>query len=777
MKMLPQSRTLTRSWSLRLRILVYLGCLLAGVGLVGYEVTDYLVERNVAAFEEREAQAHMDRAVLGVTQSISGMDVVVYDNATWNDTFAHLQHFNAEYLSTNYTAAALRNLKVEQVIFLTPQAHLHSAVELVGESVQTLSADSPLVQAAQRAVMDVPLPAPMRGRHLLRWVNGHALAIAYAAVRRSDAGPQIAGWMVLVRDLDQSTAALEQVIGNELVFSPDKHTQVNQRVQTLPDSVGESEIHLKITAEPALTDQSTQVGYLLLLNSTLMSLIAILLVGLLLDGLVLRRLSLFAALARADKSDKSDKSNEDENAPVTKWPVLGTDELDVLAVSLNAMVMERSLTENQLKSEARTDLLTGLGNRRHLLESMERVFAQVRRGQTMDLSVFLLDLDGFKHINDSLGHEAGDAMLVWIGHQIAHAIRDSDLAVRLGGDEFAVFSFMPQGKQDVDVFAERILRVVSRPHTYHGQVLVSSASLGVVVADPTQPAEVALRNADIAMYAAKNLGKNRYTVFTDAMHSDVQERMQLEQHLRQAIKDRAFDVWFQPIVDIRSGKTAMVEALARLKIHGKFCPPDRFIALAEDAGLIGAIGQELAEKAVEALSRLHKVLPGLIVNINLSAHQLMDPGLPDFLNATLQKNAVSVEHVHLELTETAVARDSEQLLAMLVQLANAGYHLHLDDFGTGQSSLNRVQDLPFSSLKLDKSFVDLLLKDVDTIPRLMISLAQELDMQVIAEGVESLEQVGMLKEMGYFLIQGYVFAKPMPEDVLLQWLQEQKSRG
>lgn len=771
--MRPQSRTLTRSWSLRLRILVYLGCLLAGVGLVGYAVTSYLVERNVVAFEEREAQAHVDRAVLGVTQSISAMDVVVYDNATWNDTFAHLQDFSADYLSTNYTAAALRNLKVEQVIFLTPQVQLHSGVELVGDSVQVLHADALLVQAVQRAVMDVPLPAPMRGRHLLRWVNGHAVAMAFAAVRRSDAGPQTAGWMVLVRDLDRSTAALEQVIGNELVFAPDQHTQANQRVQTLPDSMGDSGVYLKITVEPALKEQSTRVGYLLLLNSTLMSLIAILLVGSLLDGLVLRRLSLFAALARADKSNPGG----DEDVSVTKWPVLGTDELDVLAVSLNAMVMERSLTENQLKSEARTDLLTGLGNRRHLLESMERIFAQVRRGQAMDLTVFLLDLDGFKHINDSLGHEAGDAMLVWIGHQIAHAVRDSDLAVRLGGDEFAVFSFMPQGKQDVEVFAERILRAVSRPHTYHGQVLVSSASMGVVVADPNQPAEVALRNADIAMYAAKNLGKNRYTVFTDAMHSDVQERMQLEQHLRQAIKVRAFDVWFQPIVDIRSGKTAMVEALARLKIHGKYCPPNRFIPLAEDAGLIGAIGQELAEKAVEALARLHKVLPDLIVNINLSAHQLMDPALPDFLHATLQKNAVSVEHVHLELTETAVARDSEQLLAMLVQLANAGYHLHLDDFGTGQSSLNRVQALPFSSLKLDKSFVDLLLKDVDTIPRLMMTLAQELDMQVIAEGVESPEQVGMLKAMGYFLIQGYVFAKPMPEDVLLQWLQEQKNRG
>lgn len=773
MKMRPQSRTLTRSWSLRLRILVYLGCLLAGVGLVGYTITNYLVDRNVAAFEEREAQTRMDRAVLGVTQSISGMDVVVYDNATWNDTFAHLQDFNAEYLSTNYTAAALRNLKVEQVIFLTPQAQLHSGVELVGDAVQVLHANAVLVQAVQRAVMDVPLPAPMRGQHLLRWVNGRAVAMAFAAVRRSDAGPQTAGWMVLVRDLDRSAQELEQVIGNELVFAPDRHTQANQRVQPLPDSLGESGISLKITVEPALKDQSTRVGYLLLLNSTAMSLIAILLVGLLLDGLVLRRLSLFAALARTDKSNPVG----DENVPLTRWPVLGTDELDVLAVSLNAMVMERSLTENQLKSEARTDVLTGLGNRRHLLESMERIFAQARRGQAMDLTVFLLDLDGFKHINDSLGHEAGDAMLVWIGHQIAHAIRDSDLAVRLGGDEFAVFSFMPQGRQDVEVFAERILRVVSRPHTYHGQILVSSASLGVVVADPSQPAEVALRNADIAMYAAKNLGKNRYTVFTDAMHSDVQERMQLEQHLRQAIKERAFDVWFQPIVDIRSGKTAMVEALARLKIHGKYCPPNRFIPLAEDAGLIAAIGQELAEKAVEALSRLHKVQPGLIVNINLSAHQLMDPALPDFLHATLQKNAVSVEHVHLELTETAVARDGERLFAMLVQLKDAGYHLHLDDFGTGQSSLNRVQELPFGSLKLDKSFVDLLLKDVDTIPRLMISLAQELDMQVIAEGVESLEQVGMLKEMGYFLIQGYVFAKPMPEDVLLQWLQEQKNRG
>ncbi len=758
------ARACVRGWSLRSRILVTLCLLLAAVGTIGHLVTSSLLARSAAVFEARDAAARFDRMLLGVTQSVGAMVTVVSDNAVWDDTFAHLQRFDAKYISTNFTPAAMHNLDVDQVVFIAASGKFHSALDVSMDDVRPLGADSRLVQEVQRSLAALPDAAKQGKGYMLRWVGSAPVAMAFSAVRRSDAGPQVAGWMVMVRDLTQAAGSLEKAVGIKPVFAIDDVALQYERAMRLPDSVGDSTVYLKAALAPVLQAQSALGNTLSIVNNVALVVIAIVLSVSLLEVLVLRRLTLFANLARGSRAQEGGKPVE--------WPVAGSDELDELAMSLNAMVQERRIGELKLRQEARTDALTGLGNRRNLLESMEQVFAMLRRGQEMDITLLLLDLDGFKHINDSLGHEVGDAMLVWVSRQIELTIRDTDLPVRLGGDEFAIFSFMPKGQQDAEVFATRVLAAVCQPFAYKGQDLTVSASMGVVTPQATESVELAIRNADIAMYAAKDLGKNRYQVFTDTMHAHVMGRMELEQSLRRAIEEQSFEIWFQPIVDAASGKAVMVEALARLRINGKFCPPDRFIALAEEAGLIGAIGQQLAQKAFSGLARLHRHHPGLVLNLNLSAHQLMDPSLLAFLTSTLKHCGVAVQYVHLELTETAVAQDDKVLHQRLEQLADAGFHLHLDDFGTGQSSLHRVQQLPFGSLKLDKSFVDLLLKGVETIPRIMLSLAKDLNMRVIAEGVETREQVVMLQGMGYSLMQGYVFAKPMPEDQLLLWLQD-----
>ena len=397
----------------------------------------------------------------------------------------------------------------------------------------------------------------------------------------------------------------------------------------------------------------------------------------------------------------------------------------------------------------------------------------------MRTTLYLLELDNFKLVNDCLGHGAGDRILQQTADRIRSVIRQGDCLARLGGDEFAILSISDCDEMGMQIFAERLLEAIRQPLFIDGIRITLSASMGIADSNAGMSQDQLLRNADIAMYEAKNSGKAGLAFFSAQMHEHVRERMSIEQELREALANGQIEVWYQPIVDSGSGYPLMLEALARWPRQSGLFPPDKFIPVAEESGLIDELGLYIARNAISALPRLQVVQPGLELNINLSVKQMLQDDLTTRLCTLVDNAHVPRQQVHFELTESAFTDHQQRLEQQLFNLTSEGFDLHMDDFGTGYSSLQRLQSLPMSALKLDKSFTRQLGQGDERIARVILSLGEQLQMQVIAEGVETETERRRLQDLGCPLMQGFLFAKPMPEQELIAWLtlQQPKARA
>jgi len=609
--------------------------------------------------------------------------------------------------------------------------------------------------------------------------------LVFSPVRRAERLSPQQGWLLMAQVLDEaSLRELSQSTGANFRFLPATAAAATSTARTsgppqagtaqvshaLRDALGDSNLLLQVDLPPALERQRQTGLMVLLLNSFVLVLLAVAAAVLLLDRLILRRLAEFARLARRQRTQ----------APslVQCWPVQGQDELDQLALALNGMVGSLDQAREELERDVRTDALTGLGNRRHLYEQIDQLLGQQARHRELTLALLLIDLDDFKLLNDSLGHELGNHLLVHIGRTLKNLVRASDVVTRLGGDEFALIYVAEKGELGVLSFVRRVQQALAQPVSHQGMDVTVTGSIGIAYLVP-KPGQALnkddlLRNAELAMYAAKRAGKGRYSLFNDALLGDVQQRMLLEQQLRECLRQDQLEVWFQPIIDVRSGEVAMFEALARWPLDGDYCSPTRFIPVAEETGLINELGAAVARKVIAALPALLAVDARHVVNLNLSPRQLMSRHLVDQMCALVDGAGLSRDSIHFELTESALASNADFAKQQLDALAAAGFHLHLDDFGTGYSSLHRLQSLPFSTLKLDRSFVLMLGQGDARIARSIISLAEQLGMQVIAEGIETVDQQERLQALGCHLIQGYLHAQPMPLSALLAWLAQRQ---
>jgi diguanylate cyclase (GGDEF)-like protein/PAS domain S-box-containing protein len=433
--------------------------------------------------------------------------------------------------------------------------------------------------------------------------------------------------------------------------------------------------------------------------------------------------------------------------------------------------------EAEMRHRAYHDSLTGLPNRALLLERLDGAIAGSPR-----VAVLLLDLDGFKRINDSLGHAVGDRLLERVGARLTRAVRRApsgestgrppDTVARLGGDEFAIL-LTDTDEAGARVVAERVLAECAHAFRVDGRVLSISASIGLVTTTWTANAQDALRDADVAMYAAKEQGGGRYTVFDPAMHAAVVERLALEAELRAAIDEGGLAVHYQPIVDPTTGTIAKVEALVRWPHPTQgMLPPDTFIPLAEETGLIVPLGAWVLQEACSEATRHRDRHPDLRVAVNLSARQLDDPGLPATVADTLEAIGLPPDRLVLEVTETVLMEHGPSALGSLVELRALGVTLAIDDFGTGYSSLSRLRTLPVDELKIDKSFID----EIDQagarapVVAAVVSLAHSLGHSVVAEGVEEPGQLQALVRLGCDLVQGYLLSKPLPAEELRELL-------
>lgn len=440
-------------------------------------------------------------------------------------------------------------------------------------------------------------------------------------------------------------------------------------------------------------------------------------------------------------------------------------------------ITERKTLEQQLTHLAFHDPLTGLSNRALFCKHLEHALASVdRTGE--QVFVLLIDLDDFKIINDTLGHDAGDVLLVTIATRLKSCIRAVDSAARLGGDEFAVVLERTGSPEIAAAMAERISDALRMPFAFLGREVFVRASIGIASSRLARnnPDDL-LRNADLAMYVAKARGKGRYVEFQPDMLNLVMKRQELKVDLEQAIEHDELILHYQPAFSLETGDVAGVEALVRWHHPERgMIPPTEFIPLAEETGLIVPIGQRVLEEACrQAKAWQVHMAEGhhFTVSVNLSARQLQEPGLARHVSETLEASGLPPNTIVLELTESAMMVDIETTFTRLHELKALGVKLAIDDFGTGYSSLSYLLRLPFDILKIDLSFVLGVLArgNAETLVRTIISLAQSLRLNTVAEGIELTEQLELVQGLGFELGQGYLFSKPVDADEIERLLQ------
>ncbi|MBL4712608.1 MAG: EAL domain-containing protein [Gammaproteobacteria bacterium] len=463
----------------------------------------------------------------------------------------------------------------------------------------------------------------------------------------------------------------------------------------------------------------------------------------------------------------------------------------MLEISLNKMILndeilyvgsmrditERTQAEQLIRHMAQHDALTDLPNRSLFRERLEQSMATTQRHPGEMLAIMFLDLDRFKTINDTLGHHTGDALLIAVTERLKNVTRNVDTVARLGGDEFAIIQTGVHDTDGVVKLAQKIIDKVAEVYEFDGNEVNTSTSIGITLyPEDEKDADQLLQNADMAMYKAKRAGRNNFQFYCSEMHDEIQHSVNMEKDIRRALIADEFVMYFQPQINLANGTIVSVEALVRWQHpENGLVPPNEFIPIAEDSGLILPLGKLVLEKSCQWAKQWQDAGNApLRVAVNLSAVQFNDPELVESITSILEKVGLAAEYLELEITESFLMENASKTIRTLNQLHDLGLMLAIDDFGTGYSSLSYLKRFPVNKIKIDQSFVNDITTDKDDaiIVRSVIGLGHNLGLNVIAEGVETEEQLRFLQINGCDEIQGYFIGKPMPADAFVEFMKK-----
>ncbi|MDP8212609.1 MAG: EAL domain-containing protein [Candidatus Zapsychrus exili] len=451
---------------------------------------------------------------------------------------------------------------------------------------------------------------------------------------------------------------------------------------------------------------------------------------------------------------------------------------DSVGVITHSLIVKEDVTakkeyEKRLEHQANFDTLTDLPNRVLAIDRLSQALIRAKRLKNI-VAVMFVDLDQFKHINDTLGHSLGDMLLLEASRRLKSVIRDSDTIARLGGDEFLVILSDLNTVIQAEIVAKKILTIFNNPFMLDRHEIFITASIGITIyPDDGNDPNVLLRNSDTAMYRAKEISRNTSQFFTSQMNELSNRRVEIESQLRHALERKELFLEYQPVIEISSGKLLGAEALLRWNnVKLGSMPPVSFIPLAEETGLIIPIGQWVLDTACAQMKDWqNKLKRPLKIAVNVSSRQFKGGDLVEGVSKALSKNRLSAECLDLEITEGLLIENIDKTNETLNYFNKMGVKISIDDFGIGYSSLNYVRQFPFSTLKIDKSFVKDILEDTQTaaLIKAIISMAHDLDLKVIAEGVENEEQLAYLRFQGCDQVQGYYLSRPLAVDKFLEY--------
>lgn len=446
-------------------------------------------------------------------------------------------------------------------------------------------------------------------------------------------------------------------------------------------------------------------------------------------------------------------------------------------LELRHALAERDTRERQLRHDSLHDALTGLPNRAYFMRRLADASDRARRMEDALFAVVFLDLDDFKLINDSMGHHVGDEVIVAVARRLEGCVRGGDIVARLGGDEFAILLERVTDARDTAIVAERVQQSLMTPLDIGGFEHRVTASIGVALSSSGhERPEYLLRSADMAMYRAKNAGRNRFEMFDRAMHAEALARLQIENELRRAVDHQDFVLYYQPIVSLTTGRIEMVEALIRWRHaeRGIVAPAD-FVGVAEETGLIIPMGRWALQEACRQVQQWQDELgwdEPLGLSVNLSVRQFGQVDLVRMVATTLEETRLPPGSLHLEITESAIISQSHPAVSIIHDLRALGVAIHLDDFGTGYSSLSYLHRIPLDAIKIDRAFTSAIDSEnlSREVVRAILGLVRAVGVEAIAEGVTSESQVEVLRDLGCAYAQGYLFSRPLPPDEVQELL-------
>ncbi len=465
------------------------------------------------------------------------------------------------------------------------------------------------------------------------------------------------------------------------------------------------------------------------------------------------------------------KSGDEKFFQIHKF-VIHKDDRDYIGGIYSDITRQKN-TENKLNILAHYDTLTKLPNRMMFQDSLKKMISKANRNKTK-VALMFIDLDNFKMINDTLGHDYGDILLQEVSKRLKSTLRVEDIVSRIGGDEFTVILDDIKDTSYPSVVAQKIIDILSKPVKLKDEIGYIGASIGIsIFPDDTTELEQLIKNADLAMYKAKHEGKNVYRYFTEDMNADANEKLSLTNELRSALENGQLKLYYQPVIDVRDRKIRSLEALLRWK-HPKLglVTPKNFIHLAEEGGFMVKIGKFVIRESCKKIYELQQCGLDMKIAVNVSSKQLTQNHLEQTVKSIVTETKIDPSLLELEVTESFLMDNIKEVDSAIANLKEIGINTAIDDFGTGYSSLSRLKKLSISKLKIDKSFIDDIpyKEDDKVITQMIITLAKQLNLELVAEGVETKEQAKFLMDKGCYLMQGYLFSEPIEDDKVEEFI-------